>query len=156
MSRSDSLARMMIAVLGPGGVGGFIGAALARARGEVVIVAREPTTATIAAGGIEVKSVRIGDFVARPGAVAALRQAVDVLIVSTKATALDVALERIETQPDLVVPLLNGVDHMARLRSRFPHSCVAAGVSTARPLPGRARAVPNNGSPRGSAGTRKA
>ena len=62
------------------------------------------------------------------------------LIVSTKATGLDVALERIETEPDLVVPLLNGVDHMASLRSRFPHSCVAAGViriETDRPAPGK-------------------
>jgi 2-dehydropantoate 2-reductase len=36
------------------------------------------------------------------------------------------ALERIEAQPALVVPLLNGVEHMVALRARF--DAVAAGV----------------------------
>jgi 2-dehydropantoate 2-reductase len=128
-----------IAVLGPGGVGGFLAAALARAGGQrVTIVARESTAAVIEAGGVEVRSVRLGDFVARPIAVPVLREPVDVLIVATKATGLDAALERIEAAPRLVVPLLNGLDHMAFLRERF--NGVAAGtirIEADRPEPGR-------------------
>ena len=55
-----------IAVLGPGGVGGFIAAALAQAGIETIVVARESTAEVIDDRGIEVQSVRLGDFTARP------------------------------------------------------------------------------------------
>ena len=36
----------------------------------------------------------------------------DALIVATKATGLEAGLERIATRPPLVLPLLNGLDHL--------------------------------------------
>jgi 2-dehydropantoate 2-reductase len=129
-----------IAILGPGGVGGFIGAALTRAGDEVTIVARESTTDVIAQRGISVSSVRLGEFVARPRVAAALTEPVDTLIVATKSTGLVPALERIEYEPELVVPLLNGLDHMSVLRERFGEKRVAAGairIEADRPEPGR-------------------
>jgi 2-dehydropantoate 2-reductase len=117
-----------VAVLGPGGVGGFLAAALARAGEHVLVVAREDTAATIARAGIYVQSVRLGDFHARPGAATALREPADVLFIATKATGLEQALERIEAAPELVVPLLNGLDHMALLRERLGPGRVAAGT----------------------------
>ncbi len=116
------------AVLGPGGVGGFLAAALARAGERPVIVAREETVAVIDTRGITVRSVRLGDFVAHPPAVARLDAPVQTLIVATKATGLGAALERIAAAPTLVVPLLNGLDHMAVLRARFGDGAVAAGT----------------------------
>lgn len=116
-----------IAVLGPGGVGGLLAAALTRAGAPVTVVAREPTAETIAREGIAVESVVLGDFVARPAAVASLTEPVDALIVATKAAALRDALARVEAAPRLVVPLLNGFDHMALLRERFG-ARVAAGT----------------------------
>jgi 2-dehydropantoate 2-reductase len=127
-----------IAILGPGGVGGFIGAALARAGDDVTIVAREPTAALIEADGISVNSVRLGEFVARPGAMAALTEPAEVLIVATKAGGLEPALQRIEVEPALVVPLLNGLDHMTLLQQRFGPGRVAAGairIEADRPAP---------------------
>jgi 2-dehydropantoate 2-reductase len=129
-----------IAVLGPGGVGGFLAAALARGGvADVTTVARESTAAVIETDGIEVRSVRLGDFVGRPRAVPALRGPVDVLIVATKATGLDDALARIEAAPRLVVPLLNGLEHITALRNRFAGtSDVAAGtirIEADRPAP---------------------
>ncbi len=127
-----------IAVLGPGGVGGLLAAALARAGEDVVVIAREPTAELIARGGIEVRSVRLGDFVAHPRATARLRHRVDALFLATKATGLQAALDRIEAPPELVIPLLNGLDHMASLRDRFDH--VVAGtirVESDRPEPAR-------------------
>jgi 2-dehydropantoate 2-reductase len=117
-----------LAILGPGGVGGFLAGALARAGEDVVVVAREPTAELIARAGLEVRSVRLGDFSAHPPAVPRLERAVDVLIVTTKATTLQASLERIEVPPRLVVPLLNGLDHMGTLRDRFGHEHVAAGA----------------------------
>src|SRR5829696_7021909 len=97
-----------IAILGPGGVGGLLGAALARAGNDVAIVAREATAELIAARGIEVHSTLLGDFTARMPAVARLEAPVDVLVVATKAAALGEALERVDAgrvAPSLVVPL---------------------------------------------------
>jgi 2-dehydropantoate 2-reductase len=118
-----------IAILGPGGVGGFLAAALARAGERVTVVARPQTAELIAERGLRVESVRLGDFDARPAAaLPALTEPAEVLIVATKATGLEAALERIEAPPELVVPLLNGLDHVARLRERFAPETVAAGT----------------------------
>ena len=124
-----------IAVLGPGGVGGFLAAALSRAGEEVVVVAREGTP-----DRIEVRSLRLGDFVASPPTRAALEEPVEVLLVATKARGLVPALERIRATPTLVVPLLNGLDHMESLRARFGEDRVAAGtirIESDRPEPGK-------------------
>jgi 2-dehydropantoate 2-reductase len=130
---------MRVAVLGPGGVGGLVGGALDRAGSDVVVVARDSTTAAIAAHGLRVDSVSLGQFVARPRAVECLQEPVDALIVATKASGLQAALERIATEPTLVLPLLNGLDHLAVLRERFPAGSVLAGsirVEADRPEPG--------------------
>jgi 2-dehydropantoate 2-reductase len=130
---------MRVAVLGPGGVGGLLAGVLDRAGTEVVVVARESTAGVIAQEGIRVRSVEFGEFVARPRAVAALREPVDALIVATKASGLEPALERVAVEPTVVLPLLNGLDHLAVLRERFPAGSVLAGsirVEADRPQPG--------------------
>jgi 2-dehydropantoate 2-reductase len=129
-----------IAVAGPGGVGGFVAAALSRAGHEATVVAREETAGLIAAGGLWVRSVALDDdFIARPRAVSELREPVDVLLVASKAGGLEGLLDRIAVTPGLVVPLLNGVEHMAALRERFGPEPVIAGViriESDRPAPG--------------------
>lgn len=127
-------------MLGPGGVGGFVSAALARGGHDVAVIAREPTAAVINEQGFTVDSVRLGPFVAHPPAVSQLDTAVDCLLVATKATGLEAALERIRAEPVLVVPLLNGLDHMALLRTHFGPGRVAAGairIESDRPQPAR-------------------
>ncbi len=129
---------MKIAVLGPGGVGGLIAGALDRAGSDVVVVARESTAETINARGLRVRSVLLGDFIARPPARARLAEPVDVLILATKAAGLEPALGRIEQPPGIVLPLLNGLDHLALLRRRFKAASVLAGairVEADRPAP---------------------
>jgi 2-dehydropantoate 2-reductase len=117
-----------VAILGPGGVGGFLAAALERAGARVTVVAREETAAAIARDGIEVESVRLGELRARPEAAPALDTDVDVLVVAVKATGLDDALERVRAEPHLVVPMLNGLDHVETLRARFGPRAVAAAI----------------------------
>ncbi len=130
---------MRIAVLGPGGVGGLLAGALEHAGVEVVVVAREPTAELISRQGLRVSSVSLGDLHTRPRALARLQEPVDALIVATKAVGLSAALERIAVEPALVLPLLNGLDHIAVLRERFTASSVLAGtirVESDRPQPG--------------------
>lgn len=129
-----------VAILGPGGVGGFLAALLARAGEHVTVIARPETARQIERRGISVSSVRFGEFTARPSAQAELRVPTTFLLVATKATTLTDALERIKAPPQLVVPLLNGLDHMAVLRDRFGAANVAAGsirIEADRPEPGR-------------------
>jgi 2-dehydropantoate 2-reductase len=128
-----------IAILGPGGVGGFIAGALARAGHDVTIVAREPTAAAIARDGLHVESRRLGSFAARPAAVATLAEPVDVLVVATKADGLDAALARVTAEPALVVPLLNGLDHVPLLRERYGTRAVVGTIriEADRVAPGR-------------------
>jgi 2-dehydropantoate 2-reductase len=129
-----------IAILGPGGVGGLLAAALARAGQDVTVVARSETAALIADRGIEVSSVLLGDFTAQMDALERLNLPVEALIVATKATGLEAALERIEAVPPLAVPLLNGLGHLELLRARFGSDRVAAGtirVESDRPAPAR-------------------
>ena len=130
---------MRIAVLGPGGVGGLLAAVLERAGSEIVVVARESTVAVIAEQGLQVQSVTFGELHTHPRAVARLEEPVDALIVATKAAGLGAALERIATEPRVVLPLLNGLDHLAVLRERFAPGSVLAGsirVEADRPSPG--------------------
>jgi 2-dehydropantoate 2-reductase len=130
---------MRVAVLGPGGVGGLMAGALDRAGTDVAVVAQEATAGLIAERGVRVQSVLLGDFVARPLALARLDRPVDALIVATKAAGLDAALERIACEPAVVLPLLNGLDHLAVLRRRFASGSVLAGsirVEADRPQPG--------------------
>jgi 2-dehydropantoate 2-reductase len=129
-----------VGVLGAGGVGGFVAAALARAGADVRVVARPEAAATLRASGLTVASRALGaEFTAYPAVLTELTEPMDVLIVATKATGLSEALERIQAVPSLVVPLLNGLDHLALLRERFGAGRVAAAViriESDRPAPG--------------------
>ncbi|HEY3727649.1 MAG TPA: 2-dehydropantoate 2-reductase [Solirubrobacteraceae bacterium] len=128
-----------IAVLGPGGVGGFVAATLARDGNDVVVVAREPTAGLLSQRGIAVRSVALGaEFVARPVIAAELTERAEFLLVATKAGGLQAALRRIGADPGIVVPLLNGIEHLELLRNRFGEHKVAAGViriESDRPAP---------------------
>jgi 2-dehydropantoate 2-reductase len=128
-----------IAVLGPGGVGGLLAGLLERSGEEVVVVAREPTAEVIAEHGVRIRSVTFGEFTSRPRALSWLEEPVDALLVATKAAGLQPALERVAVEPGLVLPLLNGLDHVAVLRERFAPETVLAGsirVEADRPEPG--------------------
>ena len=131
---------LRIAVLGPGGVGGFVAGALSHAGSDVTLIARAQTGAAIAADGLHVTSTLLGEFDARVPTVEDTAAPVDCLIVATKAAGLDAALTRVAVDaPTLVVPLLNGVEHLQTLRARFGSERVVAAViriESDRPHPG--------------------
>jgi 2-dehydropantoate 2-reductase len=104
-----------------------------------LLIAREPTAVQIAERGVTVESVALRPLAARPAVVTCLGEPVSALLVATKETGLAAALERIEAGPELVVPLLNGLEHMELPRSHFGDT-VAAGViriESDSPVPGR-------------------
>jgi 2-dehydropantoate 2-reductase len=97
------------AILGPGGVGGMLAAVLP----DAIVVSRSPLTE------IRLSSVVLGDRTTAVRSVQTLAEPVDVLFIATKAVGLQDAVARIEAEPGVVVPLLNGFEHVAWLRERF-------------------------------------
>jgi 2-dehydropantoate 2-reductase len=115
-----------VAILGPGAVGGVVAAGLVAAAVDVVCIARPATAEVIRSEGL---SLRQGENVQTiwPRVETELREPAELLLVTVKAPSLDDALERVEAQPAVTIPLLNGIEHMETLRERLPESSVVAG-----------------------------
>jgi 2-dehydropantoate 2-reductase len=108
-------------------VGGLLAALLARSGGAVTCLAGPSTVDVLRQEGIRVESALFGDFTVPVGAAERLAEPVDICLVTVKATQLEPALERLPSDAvdgALVVPLLNGVEHVALLRQRYPGATV--------------------------------
>jgi 2-dehydropantoate 2-reductase len=122
---------LRVAVLGPGGVGGLVGTLLARQGHAVTCLAGAETAGHIERHGLRLVSDRYGEVTAPAHGAELLTEPVDVCLVTPKATRLEEALERVPptTLGDaVVVPLLNGLEHMGLLRQRYPDASVVAGA----------------------------
>src|SRR3954453_932779 len=134
-----------VAVLGPGGVGGLLAALLARAGATVPCLAGPSTVAVLSQQGLRVESGLFGDFTVPVRAAERLAEPVDVVLVTVKATQLAAALDRLPADvvaSALVVPLLNGVEHVDLLRRRYPDATVVPAsvrVESTRTAPGVVR-----------------
>ena len=129
---------MKHAILGAGGVGGLVGACLAHSGASVTMVVRAETL------GQYPKTLRLesvfGNFTVDV-ALAAEVPPVDVLWITVKATQLESALSAVKNPQAAraFVPLLNGIDHVALLRSRYGAGRVipaTIAVETERVSPG--------------------
>jgi 2-dehydropantoate 2-reductase len=118
---------LRIGVLGPGAVGGLLAALGANHGADVTCIASPLTSETILLKGISVKSNRFGNFRTNLKSESVLTNPLDLLCVTIKATSLGEALDRIPPAvlgPALVVPFLNGLEHVAMLQERFPLAVV--------------------------------
>ena len=121
---SSSREAAAVAVLGLGGVGGMLAV-----RTGAVCVGTSRTVAAIHERGLALVE---GDktTVARLRAVERLVEPVSLLVVAVKAHVLEDALDRVDADAianALVLPLLNGLEHVEAIRERLPSTAVAAG-----------------------------
>jgi len=116
---------MKHAILGAGAIGGLVGAALASLGEDVTMVVRPEKLPSYPAILLLERPSGSGTLTAPAKAVAALTETVDVLWIATKTYQLQTALEAVQQVPSRMVPLLNGVDHVAVLRERFGRERVA-------------------------------
>lgn len=110
---------MKITVVGVGGVGGYFGGKLAR-KFDVTFIARGKTLEALTTKGLTVESVD-GDFHVDVKATEEY-EPTDLIIIATKAPHLrQVAEEMIPAikESTLILPLLNGVDAVTYLQSKF-------------------------------------
>jgi 2-dehydropantoate 2-reductase len=136
------LAPWRVAVVGPGAVGGLLGALLARRGDQVTCLAPPATADHIARHGLRLHSKMLGDAQVAVRAATRLEEPVDLCLVTVKATQLERAMEAVPPAvlgDGLVVPFLNGVDHVAWLRQHYPPEQVVAAtvaVESTRVAPG--------------------
>jgi len=137
-----SSTQLTVAIVGPGAIGGLLAGLLAHDGHRVVCIARPPTVDVLQSQGLAVRSGLFGDFHVAVEAQTELSEPVDVCLVTTKATQLEEALERVPRGSlgrSLVIPLLNGIDHIELLRRTYPMATVVAAtirVEAARLEPG--------------------
>lgn len=126
------------AVLGAGGIGGLIGASLARTGAAVTMIVRSEWLAKYP------RQLRLespfGNFDADVSTAAEVPP-VDVLWITVKATQLETALTALTNPASVkaIVPLLNGIDHISLLRSKYGAEKVIAAtiaVESERVAPG--------------------
>ncbi|HUG65792.1 MAG TPA: 2-dehydropantoate 2-reductase [Gaiellaceae bacterium] len=119
------------AILGPGAVGGSLAVRLSNAGVPTVCVAHPEAAGLIALAGLVVESPE-GTLNARVEVVEQLAKPVGILLITVKAPALDDAILRVEPEAvadGVVIPLLNGLDHMEKLRARFGDRVAAGSIS---------------------------
>ncbi|PFG40397.1 2-dehydropantoate 2-reductase [Georgenia soli] len=122
----------MLAILGPGAVGGLLGAALHRAGEDVVVVARPASARRILAEGIQVRSELFGEFTAMVPVTTAL-PAGSAVVLAVKAYGLpDVLPQLAAARPSEVLALLNGLGHAEALGEIPGARCGSVQVEAAR------------------------
>jgi len=124
---------MKFAIFGTGGVGGYFGGRLAQAGEDVTFIARGNHLSVIQQTGLSVDSIR-GDFEVNPVKATDLTQSVgaaDVVILAIKGWQLDEAIFQMKPligDATVIVPLLNGIEHMEALVNAFGREHVLGGV----------------------------
>src|SRR5262245_4864891 len=122
---------MNILILGAGAIGGYFGARLLQAGGDVTFLVREKRAAQLAQHGLVVNSPH-GDFQlpARTVLQADLAAPFDLVIVACKAYDLDAAIESVRPAvgpSSHVLPLLNGIAQIDRLKGAFGAERIVGG-----------------------------
>jgi 2-dehydropantoate 2-reductase len=123
---------MKILILGAGGIGGYFGAQLLRSGADVTFLLREKRQALIAAEGLRIETPH-GNFTVQPPTVTAssVTPIYDLIILAPKSYDLDDALAALENARGsaVVLPFLNGIEHLAALDAKFGRAAVMGGVA---------------------------
>jgi 2-dehydropantoate 2-reductase len=115
----------LVAIVGPGAVGGLLAVLLQRSGVDVVVVARAESARAIQQDGLSIRSGMFGDGVSRVRAMTGIPVGSRVIIATKAYAAREIAPAVARAEPSEVVSLLNGIEHMDVLRSRL------SGVPTA-------------------------
>lgn len=143
---------MRIAILGVGSMGGYIGARLVQAGRDVAFIERAPHLRALQENGLQVQSPD-GDLAIRPAVATddpAAVGPVDLILLCVKAYDVEHAarmLHPLIASQTVVIPVQNGIEHIARLSRVLGADHVLGGVSLISAqiiAPGRIR---HNGGP---------
>lgn len=122
---------MKFLILGAGGVGGYFGGRLAASGADVTFLVRERRQVHLQTNGLVIESP-LGDLKAEVKTMTAqeLTAGYDVVFLTCKAYDLDASMDAIApamTGHCAVLPLLNGIAHLDRLKQRFGPKSILGG-----------------------------
>jgi 2-dehydropantoate 2-reductase len=114
---------MRMLVVGAGATGGYFGGRLAEAGRDVAFLLRPARAAALRADGLRIVSPK-GDATIQPRIVEAgtIDGAYDAILLTVKSFSLDQAMEDLAPAVGpgtMILPVLNGMGHVDRLRERF-------------------------------------
>jgi len=123
---------MKILILGAGAIGGYLGGRLTEAGADTTFLVRAARRAQLVSEGLHLRSV-FGDLDCPVTTVGAdeLEPNYDLVILTCKAYDLDSAIEAIApglAKDGMVLPILNGLGHIAALNSAFGQERVLGGT----------------------------
>ncbi len=122
---------MRILILGAGAVGGYYGARLMEAGGDITFLVRERRAAQLARDGLVITGAGYeARFAPRTVLPSGLEPEFDLVLLSCKAYDLDGAMDSIRPglgEATLVLPLLNGIAHLEMLDRAFGRERVVGG-----------------------------
>jgi len=124
---------MRVLVIGAGALGGYYGACLIRAGGDVTFLVRPARAEQLRRNGLQVVSPH-GDFAVQPKLILAsdLKEPFDVVLVGVKAYSLDDAMDQFAAAvgaDTMILPILNGLKHIDALTARFGAARVLGGLA---------------------------
>jgi 2-dehydropantoate 2-reductase len=123
---------MKILILGAGGIGGYFGARLIQAGADVTFLLRDKRKQLIDSGGLQVETPK-GNFSVQPRTVTAatVTPEYDLIVLAPKAYDLDDALASLANcdSRGVLLPFLNGLDHLRVLDARYGRARVLGGVA---------------------------
>ncbi len=132
---------MRILILGAGGIGGYFGGRLAEAGADVTFLVRPKRREQIARDGLVIESpAGNAKLAVRTVLAEELRPDYDAILLTCKAYDLEAAMQAIEpamrdheapeaAHPCVIVPMLNGLAHLAHLDIRFGSPNVMGGTA---------------------------
>jgi 2-dehydropantoate 2-reductase len=121
-----------VAVLGPGAVGGALAAHLSSGGVHTVCVPRRDMAGVMALSGLTLEVDGREPLVVRPQIADELTDPVAVLLITVKAHQLELALEQVDpaaVEDAVVIPLLNGLEHLEVIRDRLGPRVAAGTIS---------------------------
>ncbi|MBP2303544.1 2-dehydropantoate 2-reductase [Azospirillum picis] len=123
---------MRLLVVGAGSTGGYFGGRLAQAGRDVTFLVRPARAAQLRERGLEIRSPH-GDVTLHPQLVTAaeLAQPYDAILLTVKGYTLDAAMEDFAPAvgaDTVILPVLNGMRHVDRLKARFGAAAVGGGL----------------------------
>ena len=123
---------MKILILGAGGIGGYFGARLIQTGADVTFLVREKRKQLIDSTGLQIETPK-GNFSVQPRTVTAttVRPEYDLIVLAPKAYDLDDALASLAGADShgVLLPFLNGLNHMAVLDAKYGRARLLGGVA---------------------------
>ena len=126
------MSTLKIAIVGAGGVGGYLGAKLTQNDYDVTLVVKSKYLETIRENGLHIKDYKQDDFTVHPYVTDYLEEEIyDVIFIATKSCDYQSACKQVENavgKSTFIIPLSDGIGVSSTLKSFLPPCIIGDGL----------------------------